>query len=347
MNGDVFTELVDMQCPVCDHEHSVEKRRRNTQAIIKGETVDYEETYYTCPQGEPDENEFVPAAFLDENLLKARDSYRSKKGLLTSREISEIRGYYDLTQGDFSALLGWGEVTINRYESKLIQDETYDNIMRMVQRDPLFALECLERHREKFSESKYNFIRKNIASRVAENGNLYLSLQEIKSRYIDHQDESDINGYKLLDIDKLASAMGYFAQFSNYLYKVKLMKLLWYSDVINFKRHGKSLTGLVYEHMTYGALPIAFNEILNLPTVKVQEELIYEDISYKILPNKPVNISSFTFDELDVLDTVVRKFKNFKSREIVSYMHQERAYLETEDRQLIPYSLAMQLNELS
>lgn len=347
MSNDIFIELVEMDCPVCDNEHPVEKRRRTTQAIIKGEVVDYEETYYLCPQGEPDENEFVPAALMDENLLRARDSYRAKKGLLTSREIIDIREYYDISQSDFSALLGWGEVTINRYESKLIQDETYDNIMRMAYRNPLFALDYLEKHKEKFTDSKYNFIRKNIAAKIAENGNQYLSMQEIKSRYVEYQDESDVNGYKNLDLDKLASVMGYFAQFSNYLYKVKLMKLLWYSDALNFKRHGKSLTGLVYEHMTYGALPIAFNEILNLPTVKVQEELIYEDISYKILPNKPVNISSFTMDELDVLDTVVKKFNNFKSREIVSYMHKERAYMETEDHQLIPYSLAMQLNELS
>jgi hypothetical protein len=78
----------------------------------------------------------------------------------------------------------------------------------------------------------------------------------------------------------------------------------------------------------------------------VIEEMIYEDISYKIMPNKQVNIAEFSLEELNVLETVVTKFKNYKSKEIIDYMHKERAYLETEDYKIIPYSLAKELNEL-
>jgi len=41
------------------------------------------------------------------------------------------------------------------------------------------------------------------------------------------------------------------------------MKLLWYTDALYFKRYGQSMTGLVYKHMPLGALPVAFDEILN------------------------------------------------------------------------------------
>lgn len=140
--------------------------------------------------------------------------------------------------------------------------------------------------------------------------------------------------------------MSYFAQHSEYMFKVKLMKLLWYADALFFKRHGKSMTGLVYEHMTYGALPIGFNDIIELPAVKVVEELIYEDISYRILPVDKVSDTLFKPEELQVLRTVTDKFKDFKSKQIVDYMHQEKAYIETADRQIIPYSLAKELKEL-
>jgi len=283
---------------------------------------------------------------MDENLLRARDAYRNKTGLLTTKEIIEIRELYGLTQSDFSALLGWGEVTINRYEGKAIQDETYDNNMRMVYQNPLFAMECLQKHKLRFAPDRYRSIKNNITTKLAENGNIYLKMQEIKSLYISFDEANDFNGYKILDIDKLASVMGYFAQFINNLYKVKLMKLLWYADALFFKRHGRSMTGLVYEHMTYGALPIGFNEILDLPTIKVIEEMIYEDISYRVMPNKQVNIAEFSIEELNVLETVVTKFKNYKSKEIIDYMHKERAYLETEEYTIIPYSLAKELKEL-
>jgi len=63
-------------------------------------------------------------------------------------------------------------------------------------------------------------------------------------------------------------------------------------------------------------------------------------------PNKEVNISDFSLEELRVLETVATTFKNYKSKEIVDYMHKEKAYTDTVPNQIIPYSLAKQLNEL-
>lgn len=346
MNSDYLIGMVDKDCPFCNKIHSLEQRKRLSESIVKGETVDFEEIYFLCPLSDEEENEFVPAGLMDENFLRARDSYRKKRGLLTSDEIAGIREYYQLTQSDFSAMLGWGEVTVTRYESKTIQDETYDNLMRMVRVNPMFALECIYKHKDRFSHEKYSKLRKNIANKVEEVGNLYLKKQEISRQYVNFEEENDFNGFKLLDIDKVANVIGYFSQFVDNLYKVKLMKLLWYADTIFFGRHGKSMTGLVYKHMPLGALPIAYDEIIALPTVKVVEELIYEDISYRIQPNKEVNISDFSLGELSVLEVVATNFKSFKSKEIIEYMHKEKAYTDTMPNQIIPYSLAKKLNEL-
>ena len=76
------------------------------------------------------------------------------------------------------------------------------------------------------------------------------------------------------------------------------------------------------------------------------EDLINEDICYKICPNKEVSISEFTLEELSVLELVASTFKNYQSKEIVDYMHMEKAYADTARNQIIPYSLAKQLREL-
>lgn len=345
MSKDYLMNIVEIDCPICNSIHSLEKRKRLTQGIVKSEIIDYEEIYYLCPISDEEENEFVPAAIMDENLLRARDAYRTLKGLLTSAEIGKIRDYYGLTQSDLSAILGWGEITITRYESKTIQDETYDNIMRMAYENPMFALESVNKHKTRFSLEKYNKIRKNITDRVEEVGTIYMKKQEINSLYVKYEQECDFNGYKLLDLEKLADVIGYFACFVNNLYKVKLMKLLWYADALYYKRHGKAITGLVYKHMPLGALPIGYDEIIYLPTVKVLEEVIQYDISYKIIPKDEINLSSFSLKELSVLEKVATKFKNFKSREIVDYMHDEKAYTDTEPNQVIPFSLSIELNE--
>ena len=218
--------------------------------------------------------------------------------------------------------------------------------MSLVRENPMFALECVDKHRDKFNPEKYSRIRKNIASKVEEVGNLYLKKQEISSLYVKFSEETELNGFKQLDIVKVANVIGYFSQFVENLYKVKLMKLLWYADSIFFGRYGKSMTGLVYCHKPLGALPIAYDEIISLPTVKVVEEMINDDICYRIQPNREVNISDFSLEEFNVLQIVATKFMDFNSKEIIDYMHKEKAYSDTLPNQIIPYSLAKQLNEL-
>ncbi|MCD4713590.1 MAG: DUF4065 domain-containing protein [Clostridiales bacterium] len=344
---DKLIESIEMNCPVCGGIHMVEKRLRETQSLFKGEVVDYEEVYFLCDKADDEENEFVPAKVMDFNLLKVRDAYRTIKGLLTSNEIAEIRLYYGLTQSEFAALLGWGEVTVTRYESKTIQDETYDSLMRMVRENSMLALEYLDKHKDRFTDKRYSEIRLSVKKRLDLSSHMYLKMQEIKSLYTKFEEESDYNGFKILDVDKLTTVIGYFANEVNHLYKVKMMKLLWYTDAIYYRRHGQSMTGLVYEHMTYGALPIGFNEILSVPTIHVVEEMMYEDIGYKIVPTSKVDKNVFSRDELSVLELVVDKFKEYRSKQIVDYMHEEKAYLETQDHELIPFTLASELNELS
>ena len=77
-----------------------------------------------------------------------------------------IRESYGLSQVDLAKLLGWGEATISRYESKAIQDEAYDMLLRLVKDDPLKAMELLKKNSNKFSESKSKEIKKNIIKRI-------------------------------------------------------------------------------------------------------------------------------------------------------------------------------------
>lgn len=346
MNEGNLLKKIQMDCPICDKEHELEMRMRHTEGIVKGVNVDYDEIFLLCPVTDEEDNEFVPAKMMDENLLRARDAYRMQKGLLPSFKIAEIRKSYGLTQSDFSNLLGWGEVTVTRYESKTIQDETYDRLMRMAYDHPLFILQNLEKHKDKFAQEKYEKIRSKIVERINAAGIQYLKLQEIESVYAAFNVESEYNGNKLLDLNKLSMIMGYFANHINYLYKVKLMKLLWYADVLHYRRYGSSMTGLVYKHMTYGALPLAYDEIITLPGIKVEEEILSCDIAYKIVSNKNIDESEFTKEEISVLHLIVSRFKNHKAKEIVEYMHKEKAYREVDPYKLISYEIAKDLREL-
>jgi putative zinc finger/helix-turn-helix YgiT family protein len=336
-------ELV-YECPFCDNSHAVTVVQRISQMLIKNKAITYQETYYYCPiEGE----EFVPDFLMDENLLKARDAYRSSENLLTSVEIKSIRQKYGLTQKELSNILGWGDITIQRYEKKFIQDETYDKILRMFSENLAFALETLDKHKNHFEPSRYLELRAVIKSRIKEDRNIALKVQEIKNYYVEFEEPSDLNGYKRLDIEKISKLMAFFAYYVMPLYKVKLMKLLWYSDAFFFKRHGRSMTGLVYQHYPLGALPVAYNELLALPSVTVEEEYVNDCTAYKITSNGSIHFDAFTFDELSVIQNVLAFFKNQNTSAIVSYMHEEKSYTATPPGQIMPYSLAKEVRDLA
>ena len=161
---DECLEIIERDCPFCNIVHKIEKRQRIGKMLVKNEPVEFNEIYYYCPLcSEDEENEFVPANVMDQNILSAKDAYRLKKGMLTSYDIARIRNSYGLSQKDFSLLLGFGEITITRYETKDIQDEPYNHMIKLAEEDPLSLLDCLKKHRESFSETKYSKIYNSIA----------------------------------------------------------------------------------------------------------------------------------------------------------------------------------------
>ena len=342
-NGTLIRKI-HMSCPLCDKTHEIEERKRTTTIIIKGEKVTYEERFYFCANSDEDENEFETGAMTNENLLNARNAYRVKMGLLTSDEIVAIRESYGLSQVDLAKLLGWGEATISRYESKAIQDEAYDTMLRLIKDNPLQALEFLKKNSEKFSMVKRLEIRAKIVEKLDSYGKEFLTRQTFEGEYANFEEPSDSNGFTMLDIDKIEAMISYIAESVNNLFKVKLMKMLWYSDVISFGNNGHSMTGMVYRHEGMGALPVGHYSLMNLENLNVKEEMSCNyDTMLHVYPTPNMDYSVLTDGEKAILDKVIIKFKDYKAKDIVDYMHDERAYRETKTGDIIPFSLAKEI----
>ena len=119
-------KVIKTYCPFCDKEHDLEVVKKEEEVNVKGELIKYKEENYYCSSCDV---EFCNGEMEGNNLLRAKDEYRKKHNLLTSDEIRNIREKYSLSQSDLALILGWGEVTITRYETKEIQNENYDKII--------------------------------------------------------------------------------------------------------------------------------------------------------------------------------------------------------------------------
>ena len=346
MEASTLIRKVHMDCPLCDKTHEIEERKRFATITLKGDKVTYEERYYFCANADEDENEFETGSMTNENLLNARNAYRVKHGLLTSGEIVAIRESYGLSQVDLARLLGWGEATISRYESKGIQDEAYDTMLRLIKDNPLQALEFLKKNAEKFPGLKRHEVREKIVEKLDSYGKEYLTRQALEGEYVHFEEPSDSNGFVTLNIDKIEAAISYIAERVSNLFKVKLIKMLWYVDALSYKTSGYAMTGMVYRHNDMGALPIGHYSLMNLENLNVHEEESYNyDSMLHIYPTDGMDYSALSKEDKEVLDTVIRKFKAYKAKEIVDYMHEEKAYLEKKPGEIISFALAKEIRD--
>ena len=334
---------VNIFCSICEEKHNVSLVEEEKEIVIKGEKIKYKELYYKCDKYQ-DNNIFMSEDLWNINLINSLDGYRKKKDLLTSKEIKDIREKYQLTQSEMAYLLNLGEVTITRYETKQIQDASVDNMIRELNDNPLFALKLLEKNKNKFK--RYNEIEERIKNIIDKNIISFLNEQELTAKYIKYNEKSVKNGNTILDIENLKNILGYITKEIGQIKKVVLMKLLWYIDVLSYKDTEKTITGLVYQHMPYGALPIGHKEIIELSSVKSSlfiNDREYEE--YKIEFNKEYKIKRIAKENKDIIDKVINKFKNYKSSEISEYMHKEKAYIETKDNEIIPFTFASEINQ--
>lgn len=116
-------------------------------------------------------------------------------------------------------------------------------------------------------------------------------------------------------------------------------------NILSFKNYQRTITGLVYCHDSMGALPIGHYKIVGLQNVNMQEEDGFEITKYHFLVNENIDENILSTEEQNVLDAVINKFNSFKSQEIVEYMHEEIAYKKTNDKEIIPFSLARQIKD--
>lgn len=287
--------------------------------------------------------EFQTESLTNINQMAARNAYRKGHNLLTSDEIAAVRENYGLTQVEAAKLLGWGEATIARYESKAIQDEAYDTMLRIIKEDPFRAITFLEKNSDKFPEPKRMQIRAKMVERLDSYGKEFLARQVFAGEYVKFSVPSDYNGYRLLDIDKIESIVSYYAERITDLYQIQLMNLLWYADALSFKNYSNSMTGLVYRHESMGALPVGHDSLTNLKNINVREECEYESTKHHFYPNTALDASELSRNEMSILDTVITKLRSFSSCDLVAYVHEEAAYKQTNPGEIIPYSLAKKI----
>lgn len=116
------TRLPEAVCGACGATGSIVRFERSEREDVRGFPVDVIKTLRRCGRcGEEFENGGDPDWRID-----AYAQFRKAKGWATPEQIIEWRRRYDLSQEEVGRLLGWGEITLGRYERGALQTDSHN-----------------------------------------------------------------------------------------------------------------------------------------------------------------------------------------------------------------------------
>ena len=330
-------------CDTCGKEVETKIITRPETFKVCGEEVTVEAQILVCAEcGEELFCEELDSA----TLVNAYNEYRRRHKLLLPDEIKKIREQYGLSQRSFAKLLNWGDKTICRYENGSVQDKAHNSLLLFL-REP-------ENMRTYLTENEIALDERQKAKLLDTVEKLEQDTEYRVGRKFFELFFSRIpceeNGFKGFDYEKLCAMVLFFAHKSSELLKTKLMKLLNYSDMIFYKENGISISGLKYAHLPYGPVPENFDMLLGKMTADhiAHIEVFYDNgyEKHQVIPECDIPAGVLSEEELDVLERIYVKFKDFGSVDISNYSHKEKGYSSTKQGEIISYSYAkdIQLN---
>ena len=330
-------------CPFCrkDVEYKIEKRKISE---FKGVEIDSYESVAVC-------NICNQELYIDEieieNNQRIYKAYRKKANIISPKDIIELRKKYNISQRELTAILGFGKMTINRYERGGVPTKSQsDYIKLLIENDNKFVELVKEAYENKrITEKTYDKIVSNEVEAIITKA----QMQDNLRKYLRHSlsRKPDIyNGYKSLDMEKIENIISYIASKVNNLTITSLNKYLWYIDMLSFNQRTVSITGLTYQNQKFGPTIIdkKYDEISLLNDKYNREDFETENgNTTKITSNDNYSLDMISESEKEIIDTIIKKLKNKKVTEISELSHKEEGWKKTKRFEIISFAYAMEL----
>lgn len=253
-------------------------------------------------------------------------------------KIIALRKKYNLTQEQFSKIIGCAKKTLISYEQGTsVPNDIYIVTLKMLLENPNIIKPMIESNLSRYSLEEYQKITSKLSI-----------IYEEEDNKKENQELSKYNGYTEYSLSKIKNLILYLSQ--NTILKTKLLKELFYCDFISYKNIGKSITGLEYKKYQFGPVPRNYEQILNklIQSKSISLNLII-DSDYEcnqISSIEKPNTKDFAKEELDIINRVIKYFKNYSSKKIVDYSHKEKAFTDTKENNLISYDYAFDIEDI-
>ena len=316
-----------IECPYCDGNAHL-KREAGTLQFRK-ETFQVIKHFYKCDKCQ---EEFTTTESDQLTYNQLVNQYRAKYHIPSAEEIKNIREQYGLSAAAMSQLLGLGINTYGGYEKDDIPIEANAILIKQ-------------------AANPHN-LAEMIGDKVDINDSVWSKINEANARHsatntllqpINHINQAnEFTGFKKTNWVKIKNVFILLVSKCNPNYndKLKLNKLLYYMDSLHFKSYGTSVTGITYRAIPHGPVPTCYDNIFSNLTnqsilISDWKEVKNRGAIELFTTNSEPNMSVFSESEKEVLNTVIQKFKNTYTWDLVDLSHKEKAWIELEKHRAI------------
>lgn len=309
-----------IECAFCDGKaHLISEQK---ERVFRKETFITFEHYYKC---EACQEEFTTTETDNLNVSQIFNQYREKHNILFPEQIIALREKYNLPAAKMGLILGFGANIYGSYEKGEIPSVSHARYLSLITEPEEFK-KLVMTSRDQLNEGEYKRIIGHIDKLISKEdapGN------ECDYLWKRNMIPNQYTGYALPSFEKFANMAIYLLDAAPF--KVKLNKLLFYSDFLNFKFNGRSISGSQYQAIQLGPVPFRydgnFDLLLQNNYIKAVPVEIKTEIVDKFVCLKTPETNLFSSEELQTIQTVKAKLGGLSTKEVVNMSHEESGWI--------------------
>ncbi|OGX82710.1 hypothetical protein BEN47_18295 [Hymenobacter lapidarius] len=323
--------------------------------LFRKEPYDYTYHFYEC---EDTGERFVTPELANLNTAQVYNQHREKHSILFPEQIRAMRERYDLTAARMSLFLGLGANQYRHYEDGEVPSASTANLLRLASNPSTFR-GMVEEKRTELRPNEYLKLVGRLLELIDQEGTSHrvggFLVRSTPPTAVEEPDQ--YTGYVTPDAEKFAELVLFFFNYLDNLFKVRLLKLLFYSDFYHYRLTARAITGQRYRAVQHGPVPQEYGQRLQEMVQRGQltagfhPSLVQSDNGAPVLAYKAArkpNMDVFSESERHVLAVVLQRLGRKSRREIEDLSHEEKAWQDNEaQKKVISYqTYAYDLNAL-
>ena len=252
------------------------------------------------------------------------NQYREKHGIPYQDEIIALRERYGVSAAKMALILGFGTNQYRLYEEGEVPSESNGKMIRSAM-NPRTFMELLKSSRHQLSEREFAKISAKVEEAISQYDNIPEELWT--ASWVFYKERGKENGFAPQSVSRLKNLLLYVLTKMGETFQTKLNKVLFYIDFLSYREHGIAISGLSYNAIEFGPVPMrwdrvysAFDEVVPLHKMVEKQECTV------LAAEAPADISMFSAEELAVIDTVCEKLKKMSATKVSELSHQEPAW---------------------